>query len=323
MPFAYRTYQDYELGRGGKFKSPENSRSFMKSFKETFSRTDVHTHFLGLFDTVNSVATFEVPFRKKTYLPVYAPGATHIRHAVSIDERRLKFKPALFCHDDETATENTKEVWFAGNHGDVGGGWPPEKGTVKLSDIALEWMLREVDQLHHPLKFNDRRDRFLKGMEEKRANATKSYEAHDALSFDDKGWGWTQVLLWWILGSPSYPLPSPFFLSLFPLSPHSPFPLSSPLFLPPSSLLSITHRRPLLMSACAEILPIFSRLDLKDGKWVQTYWPPNWGAKRVLPSSATLHPSAIQHASSKSDNGQDPDNLKATFKQHLVENGAN
>ena len=77
------------------------------------------------------------------------------------------------------------------------------------------------------------------------------------------------------------------------------------------------------MGVCAEILPIFSRLDLKDGKWVQTYWPPNWGAKRDLPSSATLHPSAIQHVSSKSDNGQDPDNLKATFKQHSVENGAN
>lgn len=51
----------------------------------------------------------ELPFSRKTYLPVYAPPATHIRHAVSIDERRLKFRPALFCHDDElTIAESTK-----------------------------------------------------------------------------------------------------------------------------------------------------------------------------------------------------------------------
>ena len=241
MPFAYRTYQDYEQGRSGSFKSLDECRRFMGNFKETFCRLGVHTHFLGLFDTVNSVATFEVPFRKKTYLPVYAPGATHIRHAVSIDERRLKFKPALFCHDDEAASPNIKEVWFAGNHGDVGGGWAAGKDIdVQLSDIALEWMLHEVDQLPDPpaekLAFNPLCTRFLDTMAEKRADAIKSSEAHDALSFG-KGWGWTSVLFWWILGSPSYPLPSTFFLSLFPLSPLSPVPLSSP---PPGSLL-FTH----------------------------------------------------------------------------------
>jgi uncharacterized protein (DUF2235 family) len=62
--------------------------------------------------------TFELPFRRKTYLPIYAPAADHIRHAVSIDERRLKFKPALFCHDKEvtihesTRPKDIKEVGF-------------------------------------------------------------------------------------------------------------------------------------------------------------------------------------------------------------------
>ena len=79
------------------------------------------------------------------------------------------------------------------------------------------------------------------------------------------------------------------------------------------------------MDKCAEILPIFKRLELEDGKWVPTYWPPNLGFTRDLPSSATLHPSVIQRVSYKSDNGYDPGNLgfEAAFNPHSVENGDN
>jgi uncharacterized protein (DUF2235 family) len=54
VPFAYRTYQDYETG-GGNYKSLAECRKFMQSFKETFCRLGVEIHFLGLFDCVNSV----------------------------------------------------------------------------------------------------------------------------------------------------------------------------------------------------------------------------------------------------------------------------
>lgn len=214
MPFAYRTYQDYEQGRSGHFKTLAECRKFMENFKDTFCRLGVQIHFLGLFDTVNSVSAFELPFRKKTYLPVYAPGATYVRHAVSIDERRLKFKPALLSYDDEEVIENSKlhdmkEVWFAGNHGDVGGGWDTEKETnVQLSDIALEWMLREIEQLPETpaekLAFNHRHADFLENVKEKRADTIKGGTGHDALSFG-KGWGWTSVLFWWIFGSHTLP----------------------------------------------------------------------------------------------------------------------
>ena len=230
MPFAFRTYHDYALGRSGSLGSLGKHNSSMKKFKRTFCRKHVHTHFLGLFDTVNSVPAHEAPFRKEISLPVPAPEAAYIRHAVSIDERRLKFRPVLFSHNDGAATQNgsatqdIKEVWFAGNHGDVGGGWAPGEGTdVQLSDIALEWMLSEVGQLPDPLAFNNLRADFLNTMEEKRADAIKCGVAHDALSFS-KGLGWAWALFWWIFGSPSYLLPSPFF---FTLPPFPPFPLSS------------------------------------------------------------------------------------------------
>jgi len=54
VPFAYRTYQDFETG-GGSFNSLDDCRRFMNNFKDTFCRLNVEIHFLGLFDTVNSV----------------------------------------------------------------------------------------------------------------------------------------------------------------------------------------------------------------------------------------------------------------------------
>jgi len=54
VPFAYRTYYDFETGGGG-FESAEEGQEFMDKFKDTFCRMQVGIHFLGLFDTVNSV----------------------------------------------------------------------------------------------------------------------------------------------------------------------------------------------------------------------------------------------------------------------------
>jgi uncharacterized protein (DUF2235 family) len=72
----------------------------------------------------------------------------HIRHAVSINERRVKFKPALFLTDPRRQVDAyIKEVWFAGNHGDIGGGWPSDRNNFQLSDMALKWMVEELQAL--------------------------------------------------------------------------------------------------------------------------------------------------------------------------------
>ena len=52
--------------------------------------------FLGLFDTVNSVPHFETAFLQRSKFPYTAKSsALVIRHAVSIDERRAKFRQDL------------------------------------------------------------------------------------------------------------------------------------------------------------------------------------------------------------------------------------
>lgn len=64
-------------------------------FKRTFSRRFVKIQFMGLLDSVNSVGIFYdrmFPYTSSTGI------IKHIRHAVSIDERRGKFKQYPFSH---------------------------------------------------------------------------------------------------------------------------------------------------------------------------------------------------------------------------------
>lgn len=78
---------------------------FMKDFRETFSRPVGRIRFLGLFDTVNSVSRFESAWMARAKFPYTArTSAEIIRHAVSIDERRAKFRQDLLYQKIQAKT---------------------------------------------------------------------------------------------------------------------------------------------------------------------------------------------------------------------------
>ncbi|QPH09576.1 hypothetical protein C2857_000435 [Epichloe festucae Fl1] len=209
--------------------------NYMKGFRETFSRPVGRIRFLGLFDTVNSVPQFETAWMQRSKFPYTARSSARvIRHAVSIDERRAKFREDLMyqkapkhqhhahkhrhhmgemmdrarksmdhthapgradapegkethrqdfapyrarfgcrqrmvrgalvdrgretdnmsCSDasqwdgeledwrDED--QDINEVWFAGGHGDIGGGWEALDDRKSASHVPLAWMVREA-----------------------------------------------------------------------------------------------------------------------------------------------------------------------------------
>lgn len=60
-------------------------------------------------------------------------------HALSVDELRGPFRPTLWTLPEGRAPaphQHVEQVWFAGTHADVGGGFR----ETALSDIALKWM---------------------------------------------------------------------------------------------------------------------------------------------------------------------------------------
>ncbi|KJZ74553.1 hypothetical protein HIM_06149 [Hirsutella minnesotensis 3608] len=80
---------------------------YMKGFRETFSRPVGRIRFLGLFDTVNSVPRFETAWMQRSKFPYTArSSAKVIRHAVSIDERRAKFRQDLMYQRAPTAVHH-------------------------------------------------------------------------------------------------------------------------------------------------------------------------------------------------------------------------
>ncbi|KKA28048.1 hypothetical protein TD95_001558 [Thielaviopsis punctulata] len=98
--FAWKTFSQWQC-RSAENGPREDARKhhmydFMKAFRETFSRPVRRIRFLGLFDTVNSVPRFEAAWMRRTKSPYTARSrAKVIRHAVSIDERRAKFRQDL------------------------------------------------------------------------------------------------------------------------------------------------------------------------------------------------------------------------------------
>jgi T6SS, Phospholipase effector Tle1-like, catalytic domain len=137
---AVRLYQQVEMLEG----------AFGESVEE-FKHDHCHAakvDFLGVFDTVGALG---VPgFQRlapRFHNVQLGSQVRRARHALAIDETRLKFAPTFWEIPEDhpeasTEDERVKQVWFEGAHSDVGGGYR-ETG---LSDTSLLWMVREAHQ---------------------------------------------------------------------------------------------------------------------------------------------------------------------------------
>lgn len=107
--------------------------------------------FIGVWDTVGALG---IPLGGLRWIGqrLYdfhdtglSEGIRFAYHALAIDEKRKSFVPSLWTRPKGRGTEKgarrqtLEQVWFAGSHSNVGGGYP----DCGLSDIAFLWM---VDQ---------------------------------------------------------------------------------------------------------------------------------------------------------------------------------
>ncbi|KAK9458802.1 uncharacterized protein V1516DRAFT_681987 [Lipomyces oligophaga] len=203
-PCAWEIYKNWLLHQDKSIFDP--SRGFAdalaRKFKATFARPVPEIYFLGLWDCVTAVGLL----RPRTYLPAkgeeeYQGIVTHVRHALSIDERRVNFR-----YSDDVFGLDVVEQWFPGNHSDIGGGWQSDKRSlagVRLSDLSLRWMIREVYSLGLPLRTEYIRKIALPSLVEQVILAP----AHDMLSFSRiKGKSKRVAAKWWFLEFLPWPL---------------------------------------------------------------------------------------------------------------------
>lgn len=108
----------------------------------------VRVRLMGLFDTVEA---YGVPFDELRNLinwwvwPIVfrnrqcSPIVQDVRHALSLDDARLTFHPVRFDltpRTDQWPDPTIQELWFAGMHSDVGGGYPDDVCAM----APLDWM---------------------------------------------------------------------------------------------------------------------------------------------------------------------------------------
>jgi uncharacterized protein (DUF2235 family) len=113
-------------------------------FRRTFSH-ESRIRFLGVWDTVGALG-----------IPALGLGLSRLVNrrwgfhdtrlsstvdaavqALAIDERRGPFTPTLWDADSVAGRPGVEQVWFSGDHSDVGGG----NSTSELADITLLWMV--------------------------------------------------------------------------------------------------------------------------------------------------------------------------------------
>ncbi|MGE5155837.1 MAG: DUF2235 domain-containing protein, partial [Bdellovibrio bacteriovorus] len=129
---------------------------FTDRFRQRHSRQEtgsnepgrVPIHFVGVWDTVDAMGVpfdelrealdqvLRYSFRDRVLSGLVAHGC----HAVALDDARRTFHPLLWDERIEPSPGRIEQVWFAGVHANVGGGYP----KPQLAQVSLSWMIDRV-----------------------------------------------------------------------------------------------------------------------------------------------------------------------------------
>lgn len=124
-----------------------------RDFKSSNAQCTIHM--LGVWDTVGALG-IPISFFKKFTNRFLEFHDTKLNkeiksayHAIAIDEQRETFRPSLWDMTKKREGQAIEQVWFAGVHSDIGGGYPERSH----SDIAFKWMIDKAK--HQGLKIKD------------------------------------------------------------------------------------------------------------------------------------------------------------------------
>lgn len=152
-------FAEYAL-KAYKRSSETDDHATAREFRDVVRPQVAAINFLGVWDTVASVIVpgstplsdptlEELPFTR------HNPAVAVFRHAMAIDEfRRMfrilpwkepqEFRPNRYSQDETFPAQDCRQVWFAGCHSDVGGGFAETESA--LSKYPLIWMIEEAQK---------------------------------------------------------------------------------------------------------------------------------------------------------------------------------
>lgn len=123
-------------------------------------------YFVGVWETVAALGWTHVSLSKlffSNFDEHFVRDIPFARHAMAIDEYRRDFVrvpwggSGTVSDGDIEGVTRFRQVWFAGNHSDVGGSYPENES--RLSDVALKWMVdfitKEIPDVAARIAIND------------------------------------------------------------------------------------------------------------------------------------------------------------------------
>ncbi|KAG7702516.1 hypothetical protein KL930_005036 [Ogataea haglerorum] len=336
---AWEIYKKWE--QHGQPIGREWTNSSASVFKKTFCREKVIIKFMGLWDSVNSCGIFRdrlFPFTSISH------HVEHIRHAVSIDERRAKFKqnlflphsylPSLFnlqCIDQDAqdssvysdsaseldnllhlepdyvnrthayanrpapTSNDLVELWFPGDHSDVGGGWANDIDGHSISNLPFRWILASAIEMgvlfkkHAVYEFATKftnLDSLLSCNHDCLQLIRNSSKLHDE----------SEVIA---VHPPAVSHNNSFNSSIVTAQSEDLFhqPGKNVSQIPPHPVSRFVGRGTDTVLKClfwwmVEVLPVGYFIENRNGKWRRIYYP-NLGRTRNLPRNARLHWTAL------------------------------
>ncbi len=142
---AYRIEEAFDLYKNPRYKPKSD---YSKNWRADNCLTDSQQiHFIGVWDTVGAMG---LPFsffglikdKHRFYDNKLGSNITYARHALALDEKRNDFEPTIWEPKDKV---NLKQVWFAGVHSDLGGGYAVDSDDTTLADISKSWLIKEAE----------------------------------------------------------------------------------------------------------------------------------------------------------------------------------
>jgi uncharacterized protein (DUF2235 family) len=145
--------------RGLPVQNLERRKRTLDAFRARYHSAQAAPYFIGVWDTVAALgwAHFALsnlrrtlPFLSADYDMHFVPDVPFARHAMAIDEYRKDFVRVPWGGSGTVPDGSIKgitrfgQVWFAGNHSDIGGSYPENES--RLSDISLEWMSQFISE---------------------------------------------------------------------------------------------------------------------------------------------------------------------------------
>lgn len=141
---AYRVYRQEYHTKLAELLGRKPNRKLIARFEKRFARhRDVRIRFIGVWETVDAVGApwhigdyINASIHRFKFPDFKLDGNVDFAcQALAIDDERRTFHPLLWEHDPRV-----EQVWFAGSHSNVGGGY--EKQGLSL--VALDWMIQKA-----------------------------------------------------------------------------------------------------------------------------------------------------------------------------------